>query len=254
MNRNIEAVCVNTSVSLDRFDLPLLQCLARKQAIAQWQYFQDQDEGSCLETAVNLLYLYLTEVGQPVHLIGHGISGCLALLFAKKYPNMVKSLTLLSVGVFPSLTWHSHYYAKRRLIPCSQSVILLQMVQNLFGEKNIYRAKILAELLAKDLSRSLCPHSLINQFKLEACYVEVPVMICNSRDDLVMGELDTQGWHHWLKPKDILWQVERGMHFFHYSEPQLVSDRIQAFWQSQDLSTEVISSAQVRRSSGIITM
>jgi pimeloyl-ACP methyl ester carboxylesterase len=236
MNTNVEAICVSTSVSLDRFDLPLLQILAKKQAIAQWTYQLDQDEGNCLETAINLLHAYVTEIGNPVHLIGHGISGCLALLYAQRFPDLVKSLTLLSVSVFPSLTWHSHYYAKRRLIPCSQSVILLQMVQNLFGEKNIYRAKILAELFAKDLARSLCPHSLIQQFSLEAHSVSMPLMVANSKDDLVFGELDSQGWLYWLKPADVLWQVEKGMHFFHYADPQLVSDRIQAFWQSQAVS------------------
>jgi len=233
MKLYIDAVCVSTSVSLDRFDLPLLKLLAKNQVIAQWQYQQDEDEGNCLETAINLLHSYLTEIGQPVHLIGHGINGCLAFLYAQKFPSLVKSLSLLSVGVFPSLTWHSHYYAKRRLLPCSQSVILLQLVQNLFGEKNIYRAKILAELLAKDLRRSLCPHSLIQQFRLEARQVSIPLMIANSRDDRVLGELDTNGWLYWLKPQDLLWQVEAGQHFFHYANPQLVSGRIQAFWQSQ---------------------
>lgn len=126
-------LCLSASPHLQAFDRPLLQVLAKQVSIAQWEYQQTPDEPCSLEIALVLLHDYLKQHNRPIDLIGHGISGLLALLYAQRHPKRVRSLTLVSVGVYPAVDWQAHYYAQRQLLPCSRQVLLTRMVDLLFG-------------------------------------------------------------------------------------------------------------------------
>ncbi|MHC5733019.1 MAG: alpha/beta fold hydrolase, partial [Nostoc sp.] len=69
-----------------------------------------------------------------MHLIGHSTGGLLGLLYTRRYPEKVKSLTLLAVGADAALDWQAHYYTHRPFL--SRQKILTTMVYNLFGYQN----------------------------------------------------------------------------------------------------------------------
>lgn len=112
MSDFFDVLWLTTSPSLKYFDRPLIRYIAEHINIAQWEYIQSLDEGSTIDKAVELLYVYLKQRDSPIHLIGHGISGVVGLIFARRYPQLAKSLTLLAVGAKPAMTWHSHYLTK----------------------------------------------------------------------------------------------------------------------------------------------
>jgi hypothetical protein len=87
-----EALCLSVSPHLQVFDRPLLQSLAKHITIAQWEYQQMPDEPCSFDIALALLHDYLKQRDCPIHLIGHGISGLLALLCAQRHPAHVRSL------------------------------------------------------------------------------------------------------------------------------------------------------------------
>lgn len=222
---------LNTSPSLQCFDRPLLNYLFKRISIARWEYCQTQDEASSLNVAGELLHEYLQSRTQPVHLIGHGTSGLLGLLYARQYPEKVKSLTLLSVGVHPAVDWQIHYYLHRRIL--SRSATLNAMAYNLFGYHNDCTIKAIMNILEQDLDCSVSPHSLFQQTSVLPGGVEVPLMVCGSRDDIIVDADMVQAWQPWLKESDRLWICPQGRHFFHFFNPQQVGQAILSFWQSQ---------------------
>ena len=232
MSNTFDALWVTTSGSLKRFDQPLQRYLRQQTAIAQWQYVQTQDEPSSLEIAVQLLQDYLESCARPLHLAGHGTGGLVALLCARRSPELVKSLTLLSVGAHLSLDWIAHYYFHLHLLGCDRDRVLLHMVRDLFGEQKPVIAKALAQRLQQDLDHSPSPNSLLKTIDLPQRDVPVPMLVCSSQDDLVIDKREIQGWDPWLKNCDRLWQCPGGRHFFHYFYPQIVGDQILDFWGS----------------------
>jgi pimeloyl-ACP methyl ester carboxylesterase len=112
-SKSPNVIWLNTSPSLRWVDQPLLRHLVRCRPILRWEYTQSQDEASSLDTAVDLLHKYVlsrpaeTEDTTRVHLAGHGISGVVGLLYARRFPKYVRSLTLLSVAAQPAATWHT---------------------------------------------------------------------------------------------------------------------------------------------------
>jgi pimeloyl-ACP methyl ester carboxylesterase len=168
---------------------------------------------------------------EPVNLIGHSTGGLLGLLYADKYPEKVRSLTLLGVGCYPAVDWQIHYYALREFLPCSQRVILAQMVQKMFGQQNQYNTKGLSKILQQDLNTSPSPHSLLRRVSLSPREIKSPLMVCGSTDDAIVDRNALRGWQNYLKPNDILWEFPQGNHFFHYFYPQEVSRKIIKFWQ-----------------------
>lgn len=99
MNNLPDVLWLNANPGFQRFDRPLTRYLSHQITIGQWQYCQTPDEPSCLEIALTLLHDYLKSRSRPLHLIGHSTGGLLGLLYARKHPERVKSLTLLAVGV-----------------------------------------------------------------------------------------------------------------------------------------------------------
>ncbi len=229
------------SPSLKDFNQPLLQHLSREVPIGLWEYIQTPDEALSLNVGLTLLDDYLKNSDRPVHLVGHSISGGLAWLYALSHPEKVKSLTLLSVGTNPLTNWQSHYYVQRQLLPCSQKIVLKQMVYSLFGYKaNVDR---LLPLLERDLISSLSPHTLLRQINLSVSPAPVPLFVGGSWDDSIVDPQQLDKWNSWLKTGDRLWKCPSGRHFFHYFHPQLTGDRILDFWNSLDYSA--------RRSRGV---
>ena len=242
MSKKPDVLWLNTSPSFQCLDQPLLRYLSAQLSIAQWEYRQSQDEASSLDVAVLLLHNYLKSCNRPIHLIGHGTGGLLGLLYTRRYPETVKSLTLLAVGVDAAVDWQAHYYVHRQLL-CRQK-ILNAMVYNLFGYHDKHIIKSLMSILERDLDCSLSPHSLLQTLSIPAGRVSVPLMVCGSKDDIVVGPDALQGWWPHLKESDRLWTCPQGRHFFHYFHPQQVGGMILNFWISLRQSSSLSSSAE----------
>ena len=188
---------------------------------------------------------YLKSWERPLHLLGHGTGGLLSLLYARRHPERVRSLTLLSVGAYPTVDWQAHYYALLRLLPCSRECLLMQMVYLLMGHQSPSVAKQFKKVLDRDLSNSLSPHNLYQGVSLNPGGVSVPMLVCAGQDDLVIDPNLLQGWSTYLKPGDRLWQCPSGRYFFHYFQPELVRETIVNFWHSGEISPQSSSQAEL---------
>ena len=227
-----DALWLNTSASFKRFHQPLLQSLSRHRSVAQWDYRQTQDEVSSLDVPVQLLADYLQLRAEPVHLIGHSTGGLVGLLYARQYPERVKSLTLLSVGSQVTLDWSAHYYFHLGFLTCGRCQALAQIVPDLFGKQDHPSTRQLVKLLLSDLATSPSPHSLLQTMSLPAAEVPVPLLVCGAENDVIVDHHELEGWRPWLKQGDRLWQSPLGHHFFHCTDPQPVSEQVLDFWQS----------------------
>lgn len=231
MSLPVDAVWLNVSPALQLFDRPLLRLLSQQYKIAHWEYQQDLDEANSLTLAIALLHEYLQSCPEPVHLVGHGTGGLVALLYTRYYPHRVRSLTLLSVGVHPAVDWQAHYYALAKFLHCSRSMILGQMVQNLFGPQPFSKVKSLIRILEQDLLHSLSPHNLFKHYMVPPGGVEVPLMICGGLEDVIIDPHHFHRWHSYFKSSDRLWLCPHGRYFFHQQHPELTASQVLDFWQ-----------------------
>jgi pimeloyl-ACP methyl ester carboxylesterase len=222
---------VSASPSLKYFHRRLLNNLSKVVKVEFWEYYQTLDEGSSIEGAVNLLHAYLSDLDYPVHLIGHGIGGAIALSYARSYPIKVASLTLLSVAVQPGINWHSYYYAQLQSLPLSRKCLLKSISSNLFPDACARHVCDLVDRLERDLIEAPSNHSLFRLDTLAEGGIEMPLMVCGSQDDPVVTSPALYGWNNYFKPADKIWQISTGGHFFHHVHFELVSYRIQCFWQ-----------------------
>lgn len=231
-----QVVAICTSQPLRRFDLPLLRSLSRQYAIAQWEHCQNADQPVDLNLAIAGLHEFMQTCQDKVHLVGHGIAGLIGWLYAKQYPERVRSLTMLSTGVDLASSWHSHYYEQRQLLSCSREVMLMRTAFYLFGYRDKEMLCWLAELLKQDLDNSLVPHSLFAPVRIAPTTISVPMLVCGAADDYVAGGTSSyQKWKQHLKDSDRLWLSNHGKHFFHYSQCQTVSTQMRSFWNSLTL-------------------
>lgn len=235
------ALWLTVSPHLKRFDQRLLSCLSKRVSVMRWEYMQTEDEPCSLDVAINLLYEYLqghfAHTRQSTHLIGHGLSGIVGWLYAQRYPEHVRSLTLLSVGANPAVNWHAHYYALRQLLPCSRDVVLAQIVRMLFGARSHDITRSLVQLLAQDLDTGLALHSLVDNQEIKPAQVQVPLLVCQGGHDAVVGRSDR--WQSWLKPGDSVWTCPQGHHFFHFDQPRQVETAVLNHWRQIDQLTPV---------------
>ncbi|MGV2829741.1 alpha/beta fold hydrolase [Myxosarcina sp. GI1(2024)] len=246
MSNTIQTVWIDANSSFKRFHQRLLHYLSRYEAIACWEYQQHQDEACSLEIALTLLHDYLKSLPRSVNLIGHGTGGLLGLLYARKYPHRVKSLTLLGVGYRPAVDWQAHYYATRKLLPCSQNMVLAQMVQKLFGYQNRYNSNGLIEILQQDLNTSPSPHSLYQQVTIPAGRISAPMMVCGGEYDTVVDSNSLTGWLSYFQENDVLWKCPQGCHFFHFFFPETTCRQIIKFWERLDKSN-ISSGTEVQK-------
>ncbi|MDJ0694843.1 alpha/beta hydrolase [Mastigocoleus sp. MO_188.B34] len=233
-----DAVWVSASPSLRCLSMPLIKRLLRYANISGWEYVQSKDEAACMDTAVELLHDYLQTRKSPVHLVGHGSGGAIALIFARQYPQFVKSLTLLSVATQPANTWHVNYYQQRQIYTLTKAEALFNTIQNMFREEPIctlqkLNPQKLINQFDRDLENLPLKHSLFNIEKLPVGGVSMPLMICGGQVDPILSYLELYKWDEWLKPEDTVWKCPQGSHFFHYFYPDLVSKEISIFWKLQ---------------------
>ncbi|MBJ7901671.1 MAG: alpha/beta fold hydrolase [Cyanobacteria bacterium RI_101] len=225
-----DTLWLNFSPALRRFDRPLLKKLSQERAILEWDYTHTPDEPNSLEGALNLLGEYLRDCPHPLHLIGHSTSGLLALLYARQYPSRVKSLTLLSVGVYPALDWQAHYYAQANLLNCSRYFLLSQIANNLVNCHCLSQTQAMVEILEEDLITSLSPHSLYRQLIILPNHVPVPLLVATGQEDVVVDPALFSGWRRWQKDRDRLWLCPGGKYFFHYDYPEMTARQLREFW------------------------
>jgi pimeloyl-ACP methyl ester carboxylesterase len=228
---SIEALWLTATPSLQYFDQPLLRQLSKTYIIANWQYRYGLDEGGCLDEAIEMLHDYLADRREPIRLLGHGMGGVLALLYARKYPSRVSSLTLLGVAERPAVTWHAYYYIQRQGSSCSAQQILVRMVRCLLGGNLSHPIGHLVAALAKDLEQGLSLHSLLQIGSLPQGGVEMPLLVCSGTEDPIAHLSAVVDWNRWFKPEDNIFWVPSTQHLFHYCHAELLSDRIEEFWQ-----------------------
>ncbi|MEH1853164.1 MAG: alpha/beta fold hydrolase [Nostoc sp.] len=231
MSDPFDVLWLSASPALQRFDKPLLEYLSGYTSVAQWEYQQTKDEASSIDQAVELLYDFLEWRDRPVHLAGHAMGGAIALTFARRFPQKVRSLTLLAVAAQPANNWQAQYYFQRQLFSISRELVLASSVRSLFGNQPPHTTKKLVAALDKDLEQSPSSHSLFKLVYLPKGGVSMPMMVCGSKSDPVVNPPALHDWSNWLKPEDKLWECSQGYHFFHYFYPQQVGEQILSFWQ-----------------------
>ncbi len=234
-------VWIDANPSFKYFSGRIVRYLSRQIPIAYWEYHQEPDESSSMQIALILLHDYLKSKSQPIDLIGHGTGGLLGLLYARKYPWKVKSLTLLGVGCNPAIDWQSHYYQMRKLLPCSQEMLLARMVQMMFGHQSRTHVIDLVNLLQQDLYTAPTAHSLYQLERVDSGGVSVPMMVCGSDNDGIVDRPALDGWADYLKDDDVLWTNPLGHHFFHYFFPEQTGREIIKFWQRVNAQKTSIS-------------
>lgn len=231
MTHSPEALWLGVNPSLSHFDRRLCRLLNRQVDLQHWGYHQTADEPCCLPTALSLLDNYLRSHPQPIHLIGHGLSGAVGLLYSRLHPDRVKSLTLLSVGANPAVSWHAHYYALRNRLPCDRQMVLMQMANMLFGTQSPPKIAGLAKLLEKVLDTELAPHSLADHQGFAPGGVEVPLLVGHGAYDVIVDAQAHSRWQPYLKTGDRLWTCPVSRHFFHHTHAPQASAVILDFWQ-----------------------
>ena len=237
MHNKSEVLWLSVSPYLKCFDQRLLSQLIKRSTVRRWKYCQTIDEPCSIDSVVESLHAYLQsrplverQSLPKVHLVGHGVSGVVGLLYARKYPQHVASLTLLSVAAMPAVNWQAHYYALRNLLPCSREVILGQMTRLLFGEQPPRFVTALAQLLSHDLDSNLTLHSLAHDAHVSAGGVEVPLLVCNGAMDNIVASGQQKGWQRWMKAGDRLWHCPDGLYFFHFKHYKAVAKTILDYW------------------------
>jgi len=243
MSLTTAPVWINANPSFKQFDGRIIRHLSQQIPIAYWEYKQELDEASSLEIALTLLHDYLKSKSQAINLIGHGTGGLLGLLYAREYPQRVKSLTLLGVASAPAIDWQAHYYQMRKLLPCSQEMLLARMVQMMFGHQSRTNTKNLSKILQQDLSTAPTAHSLYQLNRVEAGGVLMPMMVCGSDNDGIVDRSALQGWSDHLKDDDLLWMNPEGHHFFHYFFPEYTGRKIIKFWRQVESRDQVSTKA-----------
>lgn len=235
------ALWVSVSPSFQPLHAKLLHQLNRHTPVAQWAYDQTADEPCSLESAITLLHDYLKTQPQPVHLLGHSISGWVALRYAQRHPHRVKSLTLLGVGVTPSVDWQALYYCQLAHTLRPRQAVLTQMAHSLFGHLARPLVAGWVRRLEQDLACSPSPHSLLSRGHLCPQRVSVPLLVCGGRDDVVVPPTQLWGWQPWLKVGDQVWECPGGRHFFHAAYAQQVTEQITQFWASSAVPAPLLT-------------
>lgn len=239
MNSTINStptIWLNFSPAFGRFNRSLVKHLAKNQTILQWDYCQTADEASSIDIGLELLERYLASFQEKVHLIGHSTSGLLALLYAKKNPEKVKSLSLLSVGIYPALDWQAYYYSQVNLLNYSRYFVLSQIASNLIECRCLRHIQKMVEILEEDLISSISPHSLYRQLLILPEHIPVPLFVGAGDQDLVVNPGLFAGWNDLKKEQDRLWLCPGGKYFFHYEQPELTAQKLNYFWRSLALN------------------
>ena len=78
---------IDLQPTLHCFNQPLTRRLVKNRAIKRWSFQHELDEACSIETIHSLMLETINNGKEKFHLMGHGISGTIAHLFACKYPD-----------------------------------------------------------------------------------------------------------------------------------------------------------------------
>jgi pimeloyl-ACP methyl ester carboxylesterase len=243
VKNNYQFLWVNVSPAFKVFHRSLFDYLAQDFEIGLWEYHQTLDEPSTMSKAEELLHEYIKNSEQSVHLIGHGMSGSLALRYARSYPANIASLSLLSVPVQPAIDWQSYYYYHLRSLPYERACILKLIDSSLFPDACSGCIQHVANRLAKDLLEAPSDHSLWKFDLLPQGGVEMPLLLAAAEDDVIAKGVLFSDWLNHLKLEDEIWHYPTGGHFFHHWQTANVGKQIQEFWQQSLLPQKSLASA-----------
>ena len=217
---------------------PSLYCLFKRTAqtldqhfeVRRWSFEHDLDESCDVDIVHSLLRQTIDNSSSPVHLIGHGISGTIAYLYAQKYPKDISSVSMLSVDTNSTNQWTSHYQSIRSQLPCSRFHILSHLSSLLINKNSEQVRSIVTRLLAKCLDNDFVYGSILKSQKIENLDKStVPVLVINGEKDFVVDEQSYDRWKHNLKPGDCYQKVANGRHFFPFTEWSQTSNMIKYF-------------------------
>jgi pimeloyl-ACP methyl ester carboxylesterase len=223
---------IGTNPSLQCFHRRLLGALSQPFPMKYWEYAQTPDEPGSLDAALTLLHEYISTSDQLLHLIGHGQGGVLALSYARRYPERVASVVLLSVAAQPVITWQSYYYQQLAYWPYSRQQVLEFVASKISAIPCARYIAHLAQRLDRDLLEAPSSNSPLRKEGLlaEGMIVQ-PLLVYSAEDDPVLAGRIFEDWKYYLKPGDQMWLQPVGGHFFHHQYAELVSEKISSFWQ-----------------------
>ena len=217
---------------------PSLYCLFKRTAqtlgqnfkVKRWSFEHDLDESCDLEVVHSLLRQTIESCSTPVHLVGHGISGTIAYLYAQNHPKNISSVSVLSVDTRSTNQWTSHYQSMRSQLPCSRFHILSHLGRLLVENKTEDVGNIMTRLMAKCLDNDFVYGSIVkSQSITNLNKVEVPVLVINGEKDFVVDEQSEIRWCHNLKPGDCYQKIANGRHFFPFTEWSQTAKMIESF-------------------------
>ena len=213
--------CLNTRVA---------QLLSKTFIVQRWSFQHDLDESCSVDTVHHLLNQTLEVCPEPIHLIGHGISGTAICLFAEKYPHLVKSVTLLSVDTLSVNHWSSHYLKMRSQLPCARESILTHLSSLLFPRSSSRVSAVFPCLLAKCLDTEFIQGSIVSQEPIEDVKAPAaPLLVLNGEYDFVVDTSSHDRWSRTLKAGDRYQSIRQGRHFFHFNQPENTAEYISTF-------------------------
>jgi pimeloyl-ACP methyl ester carboxylesterase len=210
----------------------MLRHLGSEFPLKYWEYSQTPDEPASLEIALELLHDFMQTSNQPVHLIGHGLGGTLALSYTRRYPSQVASLVLLSVAIQPIITWQTYYYYQLLTTFAHRHQVLQKVASEISGITCRQYVQNLASRLDRDLLEAPVHTSLLQQnFLLPQGSIAQPLLVCGAVDDPVLSGSSFDDWSYHLKPGDRIFHQSQGGHFFHHHYTDQVGMKIQNFWR-----------------------
>jgi pimeloyl-ACP methyl ester carboxylesterase len=223
---------IGTNPSLQCFHRRILGVLDQEFPLKYWAYSQTPDEPGSLEVALGLLHDFIKTSDHPMHLIGHGLGGVLALSYARRYPGRVASVVLISVAAQPIITWQTYYYQQLVMSHCRRSTVLqlvASQISRIFCPRYV---RHLADRLDRDLLEAPSSTSLLEQdVPLSQGSIPQPLLVCGAVDDPVLIGSTFSDWSHYLKPGDRIWHQPEGGHFFHHQYADQVGMKVRDFWR-----------------------
>ena len=217
---------------------PSLYCLFKRTAqnldhhfeVKRWSFEHDLDESCDVDIVHSLLRQTIESSSTQVHLVGHGISGTIAHLYAQKNPERISSVSMLSVDTHSTNQWTNHYHSMRSQLPCSRFHILSHLSSLLVDRSSEQIRNIVTRLLARCLDNDFVYGSIIKSQKIENINkANVPILVINGEKDFVVDKQSHDRWKNILKPGDCYQQISDGRHFFPFTEWRKTSKMIESF-------------------------
>ncbi|MEC8214977.1 MAG: alpha/beta hydrolase [Cyanobacteriota bacterium] len=225
-----EILWLDLQPSLYCFNCRLSRLLTERRTVRRWSFQHDPDEACTISLVHDLLRQTIVNSGQYPHLVAHGFSGIVASLFASQHPELIQSLTLLSVDTTTANQWTSHYHAMRNQLPCSRSRLLEHLTSLLFESEEPRTYSALAKIMAKCLDTNFVTSSLVtHELNRSLTISSIPTLVINGENDFVVDRHAQERLTSKLKPGDRYLSVPNSRHFFHFHHPETVVQGIDAF-------------------------